>query len=68
MKMVEQTAPERPTAETIRHLAAFHGLRFGEARLTELADSMAAIQAAMAALEPELDGVEPIVIHHLRQE
>jgi Asp-tRNA(Asn)/Glu-tRNA(Gln) amidotransferase C subunit len=68
MRVVKSAASERPTAETVRHLAALHGLRFSEERLEELAGSLAAIQEALTALEPELDGVEPIVTHHLRQE
>ena len=51
----------RPTTETVRHLAALHGLSFDEARLSELATLKAAIQDGLAALEDELDGVEPAV-------
>ena len=66
--MVETIPRARPTAETVRALAALHGLRFDEERLAELAAAMAVYQEGLAALEAELDWVEPAIIHALRPE
>jgi hypothetical protein len=66
--MVETIPPARPTVETVRSLAALHGLRFDEPRLSELADLMATIRAELDALAEELEWVEPAVTFQLRPE